>query len=51
MDTASYGNEVVIGNCAKCNEKGVLIQYAGEGFCCKCIREDDHLRAIIGWRS
>jgi len=46
MDT----NKVVIGNCSKCDEKKVLVTYMGDGFCTKCIREDDHLSAVV-WRN
>jgi len=51
MDTEVMSSEVAVGNCDKCNEKRVLINYSGDGFCSTCIREDDHLRAVIGWRS
>lgn len=43
------GYEVVVGECSKCAESRVLINYMGEKFCQTCIRNDEHLSAMIGW--
>jgi hypothetical protein len=52
MDTETMGgNEIVIGNCTKCNEKRVLMRYRGSAYCCTCIREDDYLKSMLNYGS
>jgi uncharacterized Zn finger protein (UPF0148 family) len=52
MDTETvYGNEIVVGNCDKCNEKRVLLRYRGEAYCCTCIRNDDYLSSVLRYNS